>query len=111
MNSGDTFSALVIFMVAGVFVGVIFNTLYLFVKLTKNNVIVILASDFLGTVLAGLTFYVISFKYFYGGLNFYFFICFFAGILFEIIFIKKLFANSVKDVYNKIKKNRQTEER
>ena len=111
MTSGGTLFCLVIFMAAGIFAGTVFSVLYLFVKITKNNFIVIFAVDFFATIFAGLVFNIISFKYFYASITFYFIVCFVAGIVFESVFIKNLVANPLKNVYNKIRKRKQSKER
>ena len=101
--TGGTFSCLIIFMAAGIFAGFVYNIIYLPARLTKNNVIVVFVSDFIGTLLCGAIFYVMSLKYFYGEINIYFIVCFMSGIVFELIFIKNLVANPIKVVYNKIR--------
>lgn len=103
---GGAVSSLIIFMAAGIFVGFVINTLYIFVHLTKNNIVVIFAIDLLSSLLCGLIFFSIALKYFYATINFYFILCFISGIVFEYIFIKNLVANPVKYVYNKLKEKK-----
>ena len=100
--SGGNIFSLLIFMAAGVFVGTVISLLYIFVKLTKYNFIVVFFVDFLCAVLGCFIFYVTCIRYFYASVNFYFIVCFVIGIVFDLIFIKNLIANPVKYVYNKI---------
>ena len=103
ITTGGVFGSLIIFVAAGIFAGLVCNVIYMTVKLTKNNFIVVFTVDFIATMMCGAILYLICFKYFYADINFYFIVCFLCGIIFELIFIKNLVANPVKVVYNKIR--------
>lgn len=97
-----TYKDLILFTVAGLIEGVIYDFLGIFKSITKKNIIVVTVADFLSALVGGAILIYCIFKFEFGNFAFFEIIGFIVGIVFEQIFVKNLFASPIKYVYNKL---------
>ena len=96
------FQDLIIFLAAGLIEGAIYDFLGIIKSITKKNIIVVSVADFISALVGGVILIYCIFKFEFGNLALFEMIGFTIGIIFEQIFVKKLFASPIKYVYNKI---------
>jgi len=102
IGTGATFHAIIVFVVAGLITGIIYDILSIFKFITKRNILVVNVVDLLVCIAGFSIFIYCLFKFEYGEIAFFELVSFAFGIIFEQIFIKNLFASPIKFVYNKI---------
>ena len=102
IETGATFGAMLLFVVAGLCAGIIKDILGIFNLIAKKQLLVKIISDFIFGLLAGIIFIYCIFEFELGEFAFFEVLSFVIGIVFEQIFIKNMFAIPLKWVYNKI---------
>ena len=99
--STGTIHALVIFLCAGAIAGLIYDSLFIFKVITKQNILVVNILDFLFCLVGGLLLIYCIFRFEWGNFALFEVICFVCGVVFEQIIVKNLFTIPFKWVYNK----------
>lgn len=109
---GGTLASLVVFIIAGILSGVVYDIFKIIKTATKNYLLVTIISDIFFCLISTAVFIYCIFKYEFGSFALFEIVVYVIGNIFEQIFIKNLFAKPIKCVYNKIKlrKIKQKEE-
>lgn len=98
-----TLSSFIIFLFVGIFCGIVYDILYVFKWITKNNIFAINIIDFVCCFICGFALIHCIFLYENGSFKVFEVVCLAVGIVFEHIIVKNLFTSPIKWVYNKIK--------